>query len=184
MNSPNQWQDDVIRFWFEELQPQVWFERNTQVDATIAERFSGLHQRLSKSVGTSEIANAREALATVIVLDQFSRNLFRGSAQAFATDQRALAIAQQAVERGWDQELSKDQRLFLYMPFQHAEDRAVQERSMDLFTALGDAQTLDYARRHKEVIDRFGRYPHRNKILGRESTPEEIEFLKQPGSGF
>ena len=182
MDSPNQWQDDVIRFWFDELQPQVWFERNTQVDASIAERFSGLHQRLSKSASANEVKDAREALATVIVLDQFSRNLFRGSAQAFASDPHALAVAQQAVERGWDQQLSKDQRLFLYMPFQHAEDRAIQQRSIDLFTALGDAQTLDYARRHKEVIDRFGRYPHRNAALGRDSTQEEIEFMKtHPG---
>ena len=124
----------------------------------------------------------KKLIVVLIVLDQFSRNLFRGSAQAFATDPHALAVAQQAVERGWDQQLSKDQRLFLYMPFQHAEDRAIQQRSIDLFTALGDAQTLDYARRHKEVIDRFGRYPHRNAALGRDSTQEEIEFMKtHPG---
>jgi uncharacterized protein (DUF924 family) len=182
MNTPEQWQDDVLRFWFEELKPQSWFERDQQVDDTIRSRFSTLHDRLSKQPSIEAIHGAREALARVIVLDQFSRNLFRGSPRAFATDAQALRIAQHAIEHGWDQALSPTQRVFLYLPFEHAEDRSVQERSVELFAALGDPQALDYARRHKAVVDQFGRYPHRNAALGRASTIEEIEFMKtHPG---
>ena len=122
------------------------------------------------------------ALATVIVLDQFSRNLFRNSARAFVCDSTALAIAQEAIERGFDRELSTDHRLFLYIPFQHSEDRAVQRRSLELVTSLGLPDNLDFARQHHDIVERFGRFPHRNRILNRDSTPEETEFLKtHPG---
>ena len=179
---PAQWQDQVIRFWFEEISPQAWFERNQQVDAQIRERFTTLHELVSQAGDEVLLADPRAALAAVIVLDQFSRNLFRGSTRAFATDAKALAIAKYAVDKGWDGQLSKNERVFLYLPFEHTEDAAEQVRSVELFTALGDAVTLDYALRHKKVIDRFGRYPHRNAVLGRSSTPEEIEFMKtHPG---
>jgi uncharacterized protein (DUF924 family) len=182
MNLPAQWPDEVIRFWFEEIKPQAWFERNAQVDASIQQRFAGLHDAVSRAPLEDLIADPRTALAAVIVLDQFPRNLFRNSPRAFATDAMALAISRQAIERSWDQRLSNEQRLFLYMPFQHAEDRNVQARSLELFAALGDAQSLDYARQHQAIIDRFGRFPHRNVALGRSSTPEEIEFMKtHPG---
>jgi len=111
------------------------------------------------------------------VLDQFSRNMFRGTPRSFATDPLALSIAQHAIAAGLDRQLDNQQRWFLYMPFQHCEDRAVQARSIELFTQLGDRENLGYAQRHKEVIDRFGRFPHRNEVLGRVSTPEELEFI-------
>jgi len=174
------WNEEVVRFWFDELSPQDWFMRNADVDRRIRERFLPLYE--SVSAGPAEVATPRQALATVIVLDQFPRNLFRGSPRAFATDAQALAIAQHAIESGWDRELSAPQRMFLYMPFQHAENRDIQSRSMALFESLGMEQSLDYARQHREIVERFGRFPHRNAALGRASTPEEIEFMKvHPG---
>jgi uncharacterized protein (DUF924 family) len=123
------------------------------------------------------------ALALVVVLDQFSRNMFRGTPRAFAGDLAALAAAASIIERGFDRLLSAQERTFVYMPFEHAEDLAAQNRSLALFGAL-DPNDMEYARRHHEIIARFGRFPHRNAVLGRESTPEEIEFLKRPGSSF
>jgi uncharacterized protein (DUF924 family) len=175
------WIEDVIRFWFEELSPQDWFVRNDAIDRQIRERFLLLHEELSKHTELVPVT-ARQALGTAIVLDQFPRNLFRGSSRAFGTDGMALAIAQQAITTGLDRELTAQQRVFLYMPFQHAEDREIQGRSVELFASNGLEQPLDYARRHKEVIDRFGRFPHRNAALGRDSTPEEREFMNHhPG---
>lgn len=173
--------DDVIRFWFEELVPNDWFVRNASVDERIRQRFLSLNE--CWSAGMQRPVNAREALAAVIVLDQFPRNLFRGSARAFATDSRALALAQESIASGWDRELPPAQRMFLYMPFQHAEDRAIQARSVELFATLGgEGGSLDYAIKHKEVVDRFGRFPHRNAALGRPSTAEEAEFMEHhPG---
>ncbi|HMN45593.1 MAG TPA: DUF924 family protein [Povalibacter sp.] len=174
--------EEVIRFWFDELTPQQWFVRDDAVDRSIRERFLPLYESVSAHPAEVVPTTARQALATVLVLDQLPRNLFRGSARAFATDARALAIAEQAVASGWDRELSAPQRMFLYMPFQHAEDREIQSRSVALFAALGVEQSLDYAHRHQEVIERFGRFPHRNAALGRESTREEMEFMKHhPG---
>lgn len=123
------------------------------------------------------------SLALVIVLDQFPRNMFRGTPQAFASDPLALAAARTSIDRGFDRSFSKVERTFAYLPFQHAEDLASQRRSLALFQALDPAQ-LEYARRHYEIVARFGRFPHRNAVLGRESTSEETEFLKQPGSSF
>lgn len=178
--TPASWIDEIIHFWFEELQPADWFTRKVGVDRVIRERFLALYQ--SVSARPPEPSTGREALATVIVLDQLPRNLFRGSPQAYATDGQALAVAQRAIENGLDRELNGQQRTFLYMPFQHSEDAAVQARSVELFSALGDANTLDYARQHKDVIDRFARFPHRNALLGRASTAEEIEFMRtHPG---
>jgi len=123
------------------------------------------------------------ALALVVVLDQFPRNLFRGTARAFSSDSMALAAARGAVARGFDRLLSPAERTFVYMPYEHAEDLAAQRRSLALFHAL-DPNDMEYAKRHYEIIARFGRFPHRNVILGRESTPDEIEFLKRRGSSF
>ena len=174
------WVSAVLRFWFTELMPRQWFIKDEELDALIRERFLPAYEHVRQSLFADQELSARETLAAVIVLDQFPRNMFRGTPQAFATDAQALAMAQSAVAQGQDRELSKKQRLFLYMPFQHSEDRAVQARSIELFTALGE--NLGYARRHQEVIERFGRFPHRNAILGRTSTPEEREFLEHnPG---
>jgi uncharacterized protein (DUF924 family) len=175
--------DDVIRFWFEESSPQIWFVKDAVVDEEIRSRFLDLYWRTRQSAVSNIPVSGRDALAAVIVLDQFPRNMFRGSAEAFATDELALSIAQQAIAASLDKQLEQVLRVFLYMPFQHCEDRAVQQRSIELLAALGETEFLPYAREHKEIIDRFGRYPHRNAILGRISTPEEIEFLKTH-SGF
>jgi uncharacterized protein (DUF924 family) len=177
------WINDVVHFWFEELRPEAWFARDETVDATIRKRFGALHASLTEKVPAAVTATPLGALAAVIVLDQFSRNLFRNTSRAFTCDPTALAIAQEAIGSGFDRQLERNQRTILYMPFQHSEDRAVQQRSVELFTELGDANTLDYAKQHRDIIERFGRFPHRNRVLGRESTPQEIEFLKTH-SGF
>ncbi len=176
------WIDEVIRFWFEELRPQDWFVRNAATDETCRTRFLDLYESVSEQAARTQVATGRHALATVIVLDQFPRNMFRGSPRAFATDAQALRISEQAIAAKLDRELTPQQRAFLYMPFQHAENRDVQERSVELFASLGDSQSLSYAHKHKEVVDRFGRFPHRNEVLGRKSTPDEVEFMKShPG---
>ena len=176
--------DEVLAFWFEELTPDDWFGGGEAVDARIRDRFLALHEALREEVPESWRATARGVLAAVIALDQFPRNLYRGDGQAFAADPAALALATEAIERGLDQAMSNDERKFFYLPFEHSEDPAVQARSVELFATLENEDTLGYALRHKEIIDRFGRFPHRNEVLGRESTPEEIEFLKEPDSSF
>ena len=170
------WAAQVLHYWFDELQPDAWFRKDERVDAAIRTRFGELHEQLAQ-IHPEQLATPLESIAAVIVLDQFPRNLFRGSPRAFATDALALSIAQQAIAAGFDEQLTPQQRLFLYMPFQHAEDRAVQARSIELFTQLDDPENLGYARRHREIIDRFGRFPHRNEVLGRVSTPQEAEFI-------
>jgi uncharacterized protein (DUF924 family) len=170
------WAEQVTRYWFEELQPEAWFRKDTRVDDAIRERFAALHDEVAQ-LRPEQLTTARECLAAVIVLDQFSRNMFRGSPRSFATDPLALSISQHAIASGLDQQLSKQQRWFLYMPFQHSEDRQVQARSIELFTQLNDPENLGYARKHQEIIDRFGRFPHRNEVLGRVSTPEELQFI-------
>ena len=176
--------DEVLAFWFEELTPDDWFGGGDEVDARIRERFLALHESLRDEVPESWRTTARGMLAAVIALDQFPRNLYRGSREAFAADPAALALAEEAVERGLDRAMSKDERKFLYLPFEHSEDPVVQARSVELFATLEDEDTLGYALRHQEIIDRFGRFPHRNEVLGRESTPEELEFLTEPDSSF
>ncbi|HEY7642401.1 MAG TPA: DUF924 family protein [Steroidobacteraceae bacterium] len=170
------WVEQVIRYWFEELPHEAWFRKDTQVDDAIRERFGTVHDEVAQ-LRPEHCATPRACLAAVIVLDQFSRNMFRGSPRSFASDELALSIAQHAIARGFDQQLDRQQRWFLYMPFQHSEDREVQARSIELFTQLNDPENLGYAQRHKEIIDRFGRFPHRNEVLGRESSPQELQFI-------
>ena len=170
------WAAQVLRYWFEELQPDAWFRRDDGVDAAIRERFSATYEQLTQ-IGPQQLTTPLECIAAVIVLDQFPRNMFRGSPRSFATDALALSIAQHAIAAGLDRQLTQQQRLFLYMPFQHSEDRAVQARSIELFTQLGLADNLGYAQRHKDIIDRFGRFPHRNAVLGRRSTTDELQFI-------
>ena len=175
------WSNEVLRFWFEELEPRRWFERDASVDATIRERFAALHGEV-RVRDAGEFDSPPTSLAAVIVLDQFPRNMFRDSPRAFATDALALSVSSGAIDRGFDRELSGSHRTFLYMPWQHSEDRSAQARSVELFAQLGDERTLDYARQHKDIIDRFGRFPHRNAVLQRTSTSAELEFLKtHPG---
>lgn len=169
--------DDVLRFWFEELAPKNWFRRDTIVDAAIKLRFGELYEQLKDTVPDDWLESAKGYLAAIIVLDQFPRNMFRDDARAFATDAAALALAKRAISQGFDKRLTPKERAFLYMPFQHTEDAQDQARSVGLFTALGNPFNLDFALRHQAVIDRFGRFPHRNQVLGRVSTPGEEAFL-------
>ena len=175
---------DVLDFWFRQSTPEQWFRKDDAFDEAIRMRFSALHARAAQGELWVWRTDAAGRLAEVIVLDQFSRNLLRGSAQSFAQDGMALVLAQEAIAQGLDAPLPPEQRAFLYMPFMHSESAAIQAESVRLFTALGQAHNLDYARQHQVIVDRFGRFPHRNAVLGRESTPEEAEFLKQPGSSF
>jgi uncharacterized protein (DUF924 family)/quercetin dioxygenase-like cupin family protein len=176
--------DRVLSFWFDALRPEQWFAVDETVDDDVRTRFGPLHRRLAGGVPPEWEQTPEGCLAAVIVLDQFPRNMFRGEARAFATDAAARALSDRAIGRGFDRALGPAQRKFLYMPFQHGESAADQARSVDLFAALDDPQTLDFARRHKQIVDRFGRFPHRNAVLGRVSTAEELEFLQRPDSSF
>jgi uncharacterized protein (DUF924 family) len=178
------WVGDVLKFWFEQTEPDQWFKKNPAFDASIRERFLSLHEVLVSCENHGLLADAQTALAAVIVLDQMSRNMFRDTPRAFATDPLALWVAEAAIARGFDAGLTKDQRMFLYLPFEHSEDRQSQARGVALMASLGDAEQSKWAEAHRAIVDRFGRFPHRNGILGRASTPEETEFLKQPGSSF
>ena len=173
---------EVLRFWFDE-HPKDWFVKNPAFDAQIRSRFLALHEEAAAGRLAHWADAAGSCLALVIVLDQFPRNMFRGEARAFATDPQARAAARVMRERGWDQQMTQAEQLFAYLPFEHSESLADQELSCELMQHF-DAEQLRYALRHREIIERFGRFPHRNGILGRESTAAEIEFLKQPGSGF
>lgn len=178
------WADEVLDFWFRELDRKAWFEKSDATDALIRNRFLALHEQLAREVSPQSALTPRATLAAVIAFDQFPRNMFRGTPRAFVTDPVALALAQQTVDAGHDRDFSKDERMFLYLPFEHCEEAVDQARSCALFASLDDPELLRYAQAHRDIIDRFGRFPHRNAILGRVSTPEEIEFLKQPGSSF
>jgi uncharacterized protein (DUF924 family) len=190
----NELAHEVLRFWFGDDRPLAerpeWFRKSDAFDREIAERFGPLIERaLRGELAAWREESAEIALAQVIVLDQFTRNVFRNTPRAFAGDPLALATARAMLAQGQDVELAPVQRVFVYLPLEHAEVLRLQEESVRLFTQLQaetpDAQGwLDYAKRHHDVIARFGRFPHRNAILGRSSTPEELSFLSQPGSGF
>ena len=176
--------DEIVALWFETLKPEDWYRKNPAIDAAITERFSATYEALKTGVPPEWLAEPKGMLAAIIVLDQFPRNMFRDDPRAFATDRAALALAKRAIGEGTDMRLAPEQRAFLYMPFQHAETREDQARSVELFTALGDPNNLDFAPRHQAIIARFGRFPHRNSVLGRASTAEELAFLQEPGSSF
>ncbi|MBV9992486.1 MAG: DUF924 domain-containing protein [Alphaproteobacteria bacterium] len=168
----------VLHFWFSELGPKDWFAVNPAVDDRVRARFLDLHRAMRQSPPDAAALDAAGHLAAVIVFDQFPRNLFRGTAEAFATDPLALALSDDAIARGLDAGLSVHERQFLYMPHMHSEDPAVQARSVALFDSLGFPEALLAALDHKQTIDRFGRFPYRNAALGRVSTPDEEAFLK------
>ena len=174
----------VLDFWFEELTPAQWFKKDPGMDHTITERFGALHAQASQCECYAWRKTAQGRLAEIIVLDQFSRNIYRDDARAFATDALALALAQEAVAANADAELASQQRAFLYMPYMHSESAAIHAVAMELFAQPGLENNLDFEVRHKVIIDRFGRYPHRNAVLGRASSEEEKTFLQQPGSSF
>jgi uncharacterized protein (DUF924 family) len=166
------WVRPVLDFWFG-LDRKQWWRGSPELDAEIRERFAIEWARQSRRQVEDFLGSADEALAAVILFDQLPRNMFRGEADQFATDHLALAIAKAAVERGYDDGMAPEQRGFLYMPFQHSEERKDQLQSLLLFTALGDPEQLRHARMHHDVIERFGRFPHRNKVLGRKPTAME-----------
>jgi uncharacterized protein (DUF924 family) len=167
------WRADVLKFWFG-LTYDQWWRGGPEIDHRIRQNFLKLWAEKRELPVERFLGDPLTALAAVILFDQFPRNMFRDHADQFATDQLALAIARAAVDKGFDEQLEPQERGFLYMPFQHSEDLADQNRGLLLFTALGDDKQLDYAKKHHEVIERFGRFPHRNKVLGRAPRPEEL----------
>lgn len=174
------WQE-IIQFWFEEVEPKQKYKKDPEFDELIRTRFGQLFEEVAAGEHKNWRKDPEGRLAEVIVLDQFSRNLFRDDARAFAYDSLALKLAQEAVEVGDDQKLDSDRKRFaLYMPYMHSESKDAHVEGLKLFEAVGDPK---YMLSHKKIIDRFGRYPHRNEVLGRESTPEEVEFNKEHG-GF
>ena len=175
---------DVLAFWFQEIDPSSWWEKDPELDAAICARFGDLHRRAAVCELHAWRDTPQGRLAEIIVLDQFSRNIYRDTAAAFASDPLALALAQTAVDSGADEQLHGEHRSFLYMPYMHSESIAIHDVALTLFENHGNPRTLEFERSHRAIIERFGRYPHRNGILGRESTPEELEFLTQPGSSF
>ena len=193
----------VLTWWFGTLDDagaadrehtQRWWKKDPAFDQTVRDGFALLHAEVAAGRRDVWLASTRGRLAMIIVLDQFSRNLFRGEASSFAHDERALAVALETIDRHLDRELARDERTFLYMPLMHSEDPIIQDRSLDLFTRFCDelpepgrsalSGNVEFAKRHREIVQRFGRFPHRNTILARVSTPEEIEFLKGEGSSF
>jgi len=176
--------DEVLRFWFEEIDPRAWWKVDPGFDRLLTARFGPLLEQAAHGELYHWRVQPAGRLAEVIVLDQFSRNIHRGTARAFAQDPMALALAQEAVAAGIHHALEPVRRAFLFLPYMHSESRAIHEVAEALYREFAPAGNHEFELKHKAIIDRFGRYPHRNGILGRESTPEEIEFLKQPGSSF
>jgi len=187
--------NEVLDFWFgRSHSPEFgkvqkkWFKKDADFDAEVRSRFRQQYELAACGQLDSWQDSPDNCLALILLLDQFPRNMFRGTPQAFATDSKALAIAEYAVNNKFDRELLTVQKWFIYLPFEHSENLEKQQKSVELFRQLsGDTDStsvIEYAMQHLEIIQRFGRFPHRNQILGRETTPEEAEFLKQPGSGF
>jgi len=174
----------VLDFWFEEIDPSYWFKKDEQFDAHLKRRFALVYRDVLAGLSASWRSYPEGRLAEIIVLDQFSRNMFRETPQSFSADELALHLARECVRVGDDQKLSTIQSAFVYMPYMHSENPAIHVEAVKLFSQEGLEENLKFELMHKEIIDRFGRYPHRNKILGRTSTQEEIEFLKLPGSSF
>ncbi|NLS25348.1 hypothetical protein S2M10_03120 [Sphingomonas sp. S2M10] len=174
----------VLAFWFDALLPEQWFTKSDGLDQEIADLFGDLRDAVLADGAASWDDDPETLLAAVILLDQFSRNMYRGQAEAFAGDALAQRMSRLAVERGWDASMPKEHRQFLYLPFEHAEDAELQALSLRCFAALEDEELMAYARDHAEVFRRFGRFPGRNEALGRISTPDELDYLSQPGAGW
>lgn len=172
------WARKVLHFWFEELTQEDWFTAKAETDQACIERFRGLHDELALAVPDTAWTDPQGALAAIILFDQLPRNMFRRKPEAFGTDKLALELARNAVDKGFDTGMPPERRQFLYMPFQHSEVLSDQERAVSLFKSLGNEEGLKYALEHRDIILRFGRFPHRNRVLGRESTPEEKAFLE------
>lgn len=176
--------NDILAFWFSERVKPLWFKKKEEFDREIKAQFIDTYQLAKTGALDSWRNNATDILALIIVLDQFPRNMFRNTAQAFATDSQAVELTKHAVDRNYQADLTEEQQVFLYMPLMHSEEKEDQSKCVELFKELGREKNLKFAIKHKEVIDIYGRFPHRNKILGRKSTPAEQKFLTQPGSSF
>ena len=175
---------DILHFWFDELTPKQHFEKDPALDDAMRKRFGSTLEAAARCELYAWRITTAGRLAEIIVLDQFSRNLFRDTPRAFAQDALALVLAQELVASGQDRSLQEAQRVFAYMPTMHSESALVHTQAVALFTQLGIQDNLNFELRHKAIIDRFGRYPHRNAILGRTSSAEELAFLSEPGSSF
>jgi uncharacterized protein (DUF924 family) len=183
MQSP--WIANLLAFWFGELSSKQWFEKDTAVDLLIVERFGGAYVRVASAFQLEQaLASPEVALGHVLLLDQLPRNMFRGTARSFESDGKALTLAKEAVARGLDSRIEPARRVFLFLPFEHSEVLADQHRAVELIAALGSPEYSSYAEAHRAIIARFGRFPHRNAILGRTSTTDEIAFLATSGSSF
>ena len=174
----------VLGFWFVENGPEQWFKKDAAFDDGIRERFESLVEKASAGDLSHWRVTARGCLAEIIILDQFPRNLYRDDARAFASDPVALEAAKESLEKKFDESLSESERTFLYLPFEHSEAAEDQETSIRLFGTLSDPSMLEWAEKHKVIIDRFGRYPHRNAVLGRPSTDAELAYLEEEDSSF
>lgn len=175
---------DVLAFWFEEIKPKQWWISDPAFDGQVGQRFGALLDQAARGELFGWRGDAKGRLAEIVVLDQFSRNIHRHTPRAFAQDAMALVLAQEAVAGGALEALSPVERSFLLLPYMHSESRAIHVQAEALYRAWAPQDNLDFELRHKAIVDRFGRYPHRNAILGRESTAEEVAFLKEPGSSF
>jgi uncharacterized protein (DUF924 family) len=176
--------EEILAFWIDELGPEGWYEGGDRIDALCRERFLDDWEKGRRGDYAQWTTTARGALALLILLDQFPRNMFRGESRSYVTDKKAQETAEYAVDHAVDRELPEFQRMFLYMPLMHSENLSHQRRSVELFRGLGEGDAESYAVRHMEIVERFGRFPHRNDVLGRPTTAEEAEFLKEPGSSF
>jgi len=176
--------NDIITFWFETIEPRKWWVKDDIFDQLLHEQFGELHQQAANGELFSWRCSAHGRLAEIIILDQFSRNIYRNSARSFAYDSMALVLAQEAINNNTPEQLNDKEKSFLYMPFMHSESLVIHQQAIKLFSEPGLEGNTEFEKRHLAIIERFGRYPHRNRILGRDSTAEEIEFLKQPGSSF
>jgi len=176
--------ETIIEFWFETIEPKSWWIKDHDFDLLLEQKFTQIHHQAINGELYHWRSSAYGRLAEIIILDQFSRNIYRNSAQAFAYDGMALLLAQEALAHNCQLQLQGKEKSFLYMPFMHSESVVIHEQALQLFNEPEVAGNLEFEKRHKAIIDRFGRYPHRNKILGRESTAEELLFLEKPGSSF
>lgn len=175
---------DVLSFWFEKVDKKLWWSKDDAFDQLIREKFESFHTAAMAGELFEWRSEPQGRLAEIIVLDQFSRNMYRDTPKAFSSDPLALVLAQEAVAHSVDQKLEVEKRAFLYLPYMHSESLKIHEVAMQLYSQPGLEFNYDFEVKHKQIIDQFGRYPHRNQILGRESTPEEKHFLTQPGSSF
>ncbi|WP_114418198.1 DUF924 family protein [Marinospirillum perlucidum] len=176
--------ESVLEFWFDQLEPSQWWKVDHDLDQQLRERFLPLLRAAAAGELAAWRGDSRGRLAEILLLDQFSRNIFRNTPRAFSQDALALVLSQEAIAANALKHLSQEERNFLLMPWMHSESAKIHQQAEILFRDYASEHSYEFELKHKVIIDRFGRYPHRNAILGRESTPEEVEFLKQPGSSF